>query len=197
MRTIARRAALAAIAVACLSLSACENKGKTVQITYQHLGNAQSWNLENVSGSDANGMWHVYMLRGVVNQGENAAPFTFDLNKVALKDGSTVASASGPMLHAAPYVLSLGFKANVAAKSAYTVPYGKGVMFIIKEDGDTDKTAATSLTYKSEKGESVLITALDPKAVPAFGSIDQAFLQTLHSKQNDYENSYTPDGKKK
>ena len=195
MTTLLRRTAMAVIALACLSLGAC-NKN-LVKVSYQQLGNAQSWNLENKSGGDSNGMWHVYMLRGVVNDGENAKPFTFDLSKVALKNGAVV-SASGPMLHGAPYVLPYNFTAAVAPKQAYTVPYGPngGVMFVIKEDGDTDKAAYTSLTYKSATGESVLMIPLDSKATPAFGVIDTAFLQALHSKQNDYESAYLPNGEK-
>lgn len=196
MKNIPRRAALAVIAAACLSLSACENKGKVVHITYQHLGNTQNWVLNGNQSADATAMWHVYMLRGVVNQGENAVPFIFDINKVALKDGKTVASATKLAQAAGALALPQDFKANVAPKTAYTVPFGTGVLFFIKEDGDTDLSAATPLTYKSTTGESVLITALDPKAVPLSGMLDQAFLETLHSKQNDYENGYTPDGKK-
>jgi hypothetical protein len=193
MTFLLRRAAMAALAIACLSLGACDKN--LVKVSYQQLGNAQNWDLENKSGGDANGMWHVYMLRGVVNDGENAKPFTFDLGKVALKNGSVVTSA-GPMLHGAPFMLPANFKASVTPKVAYTVPYGSGVMFVIKEDGDTDKTAYTTLTYKSASGESVLMVPLDSKATPAFGQIDQAFLNALHSKQNTYENTYQPSGDK-
>lgn len=193
MTPMLRRAAMAALAFACLSLAACDKN--LVKVSYQQLGNAQSWNLEDKSGGDSNGMWHVYMLRGVVNDGQNAKPFTFDLSKVALKDGSVAVSA-GPMLHGAPYVLPANFKAPVAPKEAYTVPYGQGVMFVIKEDNDTDKTANTPLVYKSTPGESVLMVPLDSKAVPAFGQIDEPFLQALHSKQNAYELAYQPNGNK-
>ncbi|KQZ33560.1 hypothetical protein [Caulobacter sp. Root1472] len=193
MTFLLRRAAMAVIAIACLSLGACDKN--LVKVSYQQLGNAQSWNLENKSGGDANGMWRIYMLRGVVNDGENAKPFTFDLSKVALKNGAVVTSA-GPMLHGAPFMLPVNFKAPVAPKVAYTVPYGSGVMFVIKEDGDTDKAAYTTLTYKSASGESVLMVPLDSKATPAFGQIDQAFLNVLHSKQNTYENTYQPSGDK-
>jgi hypothetical protein len=100
------------------------------------------------------------------------------------------------MLHGAPFMLPVGFKAPVAPKEAYTVPYGKGVMFVIKEENDTDRTANTPLTYKSASGESVLMVPLDGKATPAFGQIDEAFLQALHSKQNSYELAYLPNGDK-
>jgi len=197
MISLPRRAALSVLAFACLAIAGCDNPDKLVKITYQQLGNGQSWAIGGGAGGSTNGdtMWHVYMLRGVVNTGAKAEPFTFDPEKIALKDG-TVLGDIGPMAQSNPRLLPTGLKPKVQPNSAYTVPYSQGVLFIIKEDNDTDKTAITPLIYKSASGESVLMAPLDPKAAPVFGVINEAFLEQLHVKQNAYENDYAPDGVK-
>lgn len=202
MTSLSRRAALAALAAACAPLNACDQKDDLVIVTYQHLGNAMKWAFGGKGAGSGADMWHVYMLRGVVNQGKDAAPFAFSLAKIALKDGETVDSAFSAMSAAEAdpaatnYVMPRTFAAQVAAKSAFTVPYGKGVLFFIKETDDIEQTAYTTLTYKSAKGERVLMTPLDLKMAPVFGELNPAFLAQLHTKQNFFENNYLPDGKK-
>lgn len=179
-----------------LPLAACDKP--VTKVTYQHLANCPSYNLDNKSGSITGGMFQVFMLRGVVHPAKASAPFSFSLNKV--NQGGITPGYGGGAFHimqSSPLFLPIGFGTSVAAGAAYTVPYGQGELFVIANDG-ADSGTKTFLNYESSDSESVLMTALDPNAAPwVCNVIDESSLNTIHSKQNGYDNGYTPDGKKK
>jgi hypothetical protein len=196
----------------CLSLLLADcNKpaDDDVIITYQHLGNAQTWNLNDQPGQDKNGMWHVYMLRGIVNKGKEAKPFFFNIDNLNTENGKNVNSPGNQAGTNAgqlspPRILPLDFTVTVKPQEAYTVPLGNPVLFIIKQDNDTEQTPVTRLFYKP-KGpdgktrkiqEGVIMHMLDTKPV-TFGHLDVDFLEQMRTIQNEYEHDYEPGGGKK
>lgn len=196
----------------CLSLllGNCEPKpDDDVIVTYQHLANSPSWSLKGGGENQPNVMWHIYMLRGIVNKGKDAKPFVFDLKKLATNTGDFVDFSSNAMLKAAPLTLPSDFKVTVNPQvkplgTPYTVPLGNGVLFFIKQPNDTEQTAVTHLFYKSvaldaKSGieEGVIMHMLDAKQPVMFGHLDEAFLEEIFAKQNKYENAYDSAGNKK
>jgi hypothetical protein len=190
----------------CLSLTLvdCNEKkpDNAVVITYQHLANFQSWSLNGKGGGDVNGMWHVYMIRGVVNNGKDAQPFDFDLQKLSTEHNETVISSNAAMLNAAPVAMPVNFTATVKPQEVYSIPFGNGALFFIKQEKDTEKTPVTHLFYKKiENGKKVIqggviMSMLDATQPVMYGELDQAFLEQIHAKQNQYESAYDAGGKK-
>ncbi len=182
-------------------LSSCDKKDEVVSVTYQQLANFPSWYLSGKGGADATGMWHVYMLRGIVNQDKNAQPFTFDIQKVTIKSGGNLNSSFSPMNAAnneLPGVtIPIEFKASVPAKSVYTIDNGTGVLFFIKEDNDTEQTAQARLYYNAG-GESqpIIMTPLNGSAAALYGQLDIDFLNKILVEQNKYKNNYDAAGNK-
>jgi hypothetical protein len=186
-----------------MTLVECNKKDDAVVITYQHLGNFQSWSLNGKGGGDQTGMWHVYMLRGIINNGKDAQPFAFDLQKLATENGETVMSANSAMLNAAPTAMPINLTAKVNPQQAYTIPLGTGELFFIKQANDTEQTPVTHLFYQKvgENGKKsiqagVILQMLDSTQPVMFGVLDQAFLEQIHAKQNEYDINYEPGGKK-
>jgi hypothetical protein len=183
-------------------LAGCGNSNRTVTVTYQHLANCPSFSLGNKSGSIPGGMFQVFMLRGIVNQEANAQNFTFSLQKVNednVKPGAGGGAFDIMTQSSVPLFLPVDFSVQVGKGQAYTVPIGQGVLFAVGNDG-AEATTTTFLNYKSSGSESVLMSMLDSKFAPLVcpdGVLNDDFLNTIHSKQNDFENNYTPDGAKK
>lgn len=182
----------------CLSALAACGGGDTARVTYQHLANCSSFSLGDKSGSISNGRFAVFMLRGIVNQDENAQDFTFSLSKV--HSGNVVpgdAGASYQIMNSGnPYLVAPTFSAQVPKGSAFTIPYGQGALFVIANEG-ADASTRTFLNYKSSGSESVLMQMLDSNFTPIdCGTLDAGSLSTIHAKQNEFENAYTPDGTK-
>ena len=190
-----------------LTLADCSTKkpDDDVLITYQHLGNFESWNLKGKGNTEQpTGMWHVYMLRGIVNKGKDAQPFVFDLTKLTTNTGATVKSEAVAMANADPYTLPANFTTTVNPNVAFNVPFGTGALFFIKQANDKEQTAMTHLFYKTigadgkpKIQEGVIMHMLDAKAPVMYGHLDIDFLEELHSRQNKFENDYEPGGHKK
>jgi hypothetical protein len=192
----------------CLSLllADCNKLDDHVFITYQHLGNFPSWTLPGGGSKLPNQMWHVYMLRGIVNKGKDAQDFLFDSKKLATKNGASV-SFTDVMLKADPLTIPPYFnvlvKRQLPKQGPYTVPLGTGVLFFIQENDDPEPTTVTPLVYRTAGADGnpkiqvgVTMQMLDTKP-PMFGHLDQAFLEQIHDKQNKYEHDYDAEGNKK
>lgn len=192
----------------CLSLLLveCNKTDDDVIITYQHLGSFPTWSLKGSGSTLPNNMWHVYMLRGIVNKGNDAQDFLFDSKKLATKNGASI-SFTDVMLRADPLTIPIDFKVLVkrqlAKQGPYTIPFGTGALFFIQDNTDPEPTTITRLVYRTAGAdgnpkiqEGVIMQLLDTKPV-MFGHLDPAFLEQIHDKQNKYEHDYDPAGIKK
>ncbi|WP_437303851.1 hypothetical protein [Sorangium sp. So ce388] len=156
-------------------------------IRYQHIANFNSWELQGKYTPGTTGMWHVFMLRDITHSENALNDFNFDITRVTLESGENVNWSPQPMLHAEPYVLPIDYRATIDPGETFTVPYGTGVLFFIKDDNATDETAHAELTYTDEL---VSLVPLAPNDEIMNGFLDQNFLNEIHRKQNEYEYRY-------
>jgi hypothetical protein len=170
-------------------------------VSYQPLGDFQSWGPFGITpskaGGDATGTYHLYMLRGIANP-QDAAVFAFDINRVSTVNNDNVQKGTSLMLAAPPeFFLAPNFTKTVTSGSSHEELPGGGVFFVVFSTGDVPGDTPRHLRYTPMSDESVIMHMLDAQTSPEAGHLDDAFLNKLQAKAGDYKNAYLINGTKK